>query len=71
LPALCIVSQVEIVEGLGAEAESRLVPGLRIAIEHAAGEKCARCWNYRTSVGSEPAHPSICAPCVAAISHAA
>jgi isoleucyl-tRNA synthetase len=70
LPALFIVSQVELVDGLGPEAASPLVPSLRIAVEPAAGQKCARCWNYRTSVGSDATHPSICAPCVAALSNA-
>ena len=29
----------------------------------AQGAKCARCWKYR-ELGSDPAHPSICADCV-------
>ncbi len=67
LPTLLIVSQVERTDDLGAEAESPIVPGLRIAVERAAGQKCARCWNYRTSVGTAPRHPTICAPCVSAL----
>ena len=51
------------------DAESPIVPGLRIAIERAAGQKCARCWNYRTSVGTDARHPTICAPCVSALAH--
>jgi isoleucyl-tRNA synthetase len=27
--------------------------------------KCQRCWHYRADVGSDPAHPAICARCVA------
>ncbi len=27
-------------------------------------EKCVRCWHYREDVGSNPAHPDICARCV-------
>jgi isoleucyl-tRNA synthetase len=26
--------------------------------------KCIRCWHYRTDVGSNPAHPDLCARCV-------
>ena len=69
LPTLLIVSQVERADDLGAAAESPVVPGLRIAVERAAGQKCARCWNYRTSVGTDDRHPTICAPCVSALVH--
>jgi isoleucyl-tRNA synthetase len=67
LPTLFIVSQVERSVALGAEAQSALLPGLRIAVTRAKGEKCARCWNYRTSVGSDATHPALCAPCVGAL----
>ena len=69
LATLFIVSQVEFAADLSSERESSIVPGLRVAIDRAAGQKCARCWNYRTSVGSVPEHPSICAPCVSALTH--
>jgi isoleucyl-tRNA synthetase len=69
LATLFIVSAVEFSERLGADAESAIVPGLRVSIEHAGGEKCARCWNYRTTVGADPRYPSICAPCAEALSH--
>jgi isoleucyl-tRNA synthetase len=68
LPTFFIVSQVERSELDPAEA-SPLVPGLRVAVERASGDKCARCWNYRTSVGSDAIHPTLCAPCVAALGH--
>jgi isoleucyl-tRNA synthetase len=32
----------------------------------AEGAKCARCWKYR-ELGTDPAHPSICAECVAVV----
>jgi isoleucyl-tRNA synthetase len=69
LPTLCIVSQVERGE-LAASDESPLVAGLRVAVTRAAGDKCARCWNYRTSVGADVSHPTLCSPCVAALAHA-
>ena len=70
LPALFIVSQVELDASLGAETESAVLPGLRIVVERAAGQKCARCWNYRTSVGESAGHPLICAPCAGVLSDA-
>jgi isoleucyl-tRNA synthetase len=71
LPTLFIVSQVEARDDLPDGAESAVLPGLRISIERADGEKCGRCWNFRTSVGSEASHPTLCGPCVEALSHAA
>jgi isoleucyl-tRNA synthetase len=50
------VSQLEIQAGNGGEVQ--------IAVSKAAGQKCERCWHWETDVGSNPAHPSICARCV-------
>ena len=36
---------------------------VRATVSEAA--KCERCWHYRDDVGIEPAHPTICARCVA------
>ncbi|HXC99359.1 MAG TPA: isoleucine--tRNA ligase [Verrucomicrobiae bacterium] len=33
----------------------------------ADGQKCERCWHWETDVGSDPAHPTICARCVKAV----
>src|SRR6185295_17383513 len=66
LPEVFIVSQVELAElGAfdGAGAEATALPGLAIAAERAAGEKCARCWTYRLDVGSDPRFPTLCARC--------
>jgi isoleucyl-tRNA synthetase len=41
---------------------------VRADVEPAAGEKCARCWRVLAEVGSEPAHPTLCLRCVAAVS---
>jgi isoleucyl-tRNA synthetase len=43
----------------GAEASARVLK--------ADGQKCERCWHWETDVGSDPAHPTICARCVAAV----
>jgi isoleucyl-tRNA synthetase len=55
LADLFIVSQV----ALDAGGE-----GLGVAVAHADGTKCERCWKYTTDVGSRPdIHPGICAEC--------
>jgi isoleucyl-tRNA synthetase len=66
LRQLCIVSEVTLEAGLkGANAfESQEIPGLRIEVEKARGDKCSRCWVYCPSVGSNPSHPSVCSRCV-------
>ncbi|HLG22599.1 MAG TPA: isoleucine--tRNA ligase [Candidatus Manganitrophaceae bacterium] len=66
LPALFIVSQVDLLpwekkpEGLPA------VQGERLAIQvlPARGEKCERCWIYRESVGADARYPTLCDRCV-------
>lgn len=45
-------------------AEGKEIPGLRVLVERAQGEKCARCWVYSRSVGENREHPGICARCV-------
>jgi isoleucyl-tRNA synthetase len=61
LPGLFIVSQVELKEvPHSSDVEVKVVP--------AEGAKCARCWNYRSDVGSSTAHPTICGRCCEAVS---
>jgi isoleucyl-tRNA synthetase len=66
LPALFIVSQVELAggNGTGRAAEPG---GLQIQIERAQGAKCARCWNYSTHVGESADYPTVCERCLAAL----
>ncbi len=40
---------------------------LRAEIAKADGTKCERCWHYESDVGSDTAHPTICARCVEAV----
>jgi isoleucyl-tRNA synthetase len=63
LATLFIVSQVELGENLGEAVAGEEVPGLKIRIEKALGEKCERCWTYATSVGESSEHPTICHRC--------
>ena len=68
LPALFIVSQVEIANGpLDGGISAADVEGLSIRIERADGKKCERCWNYSTHVGESADYPTICERCLAAI----
>ncbi len=59
LPGLFIVSQAEVSKQEG--------EGLQVTIGKARGIKCERCWKYTEDVGSNPALPSVCAACAAAI----
>jgi len=52
------VSQVEITLG-------KDLP--RVEVSKAEGVKCARCWNYSQSVGSNKEHPLICENCLKAM----
>lgn len=65
LPALFIVSQVEIVSGLVVDAkDSEGMPGLTILIKRADGKKCERCWNYSVHVGDSTVFPTVCERCL-------
>ncbi len=66
---LSIVSHIELSdeppEQVNFTYKSTEVAGLIIGVVKAPGEKCERCWTYRTSVGANPHHPTICDRCVA------
>lgn len=65
LADLMIVSHVELVKGEGGAASA--VEGLGVATAHATGDKCERCWKYSASIGSHPAHPTLCARCASVV----
>jgi isoleucyl-tRNA synthetase len=65
LPALFIVSQVEVLPLDGAEPDN--LTGLQVEVLRAEGKKCERCWNYSTHVGENPRYPTICERCTAAL----
>jgi isoleucyl-tRNA synthetase len=67
LPALFIVSQVEIVDGPLAGAARSGIEGLHIKAERALGVKCERCWNYSTHVGESAKYPTVCERCAPAL----
>jgi len=67
LPMLLIVSQVELSSQPAPELPSFGLPGIRLAIRHALGEKCERCWNYSPRVGENEQYPTVCERCLAAL----
>ena len=67
LPMVFIASQVELQKG-GEAAFTGEVAGLGVTVMPAEGEKCERCWAYRSDIGADPAHPTLCARCAKAIS---
>ncbi|HXW69170.1 MAG TPA: isoleucine--tRNA ligase [Dissulfurispiraceae bacterium] len=70
LPSLFIVSDVAILRPelrTPDTYESTEISGLFIRVERATGRKCARCWNWRPTVGKFEEHPLICEQCFNAI----
>ena len=65
LRTVFIVSEASLVHGeKPVEAfESPEIEGLSILVEHAAAEKCERCWIHDPSVGNSSEHPTICTRC--------
>lgn len=64
LKSVFIVSAVTVTEGSGGETGAC---GIGIAVAHAEGEKCERCWSYCNSVGTDSRHPTLCSRCAAVI----
>ncbi|NIV36476.1 MAG: hypothetical protein GWN58_45685, partial [Anaerolineae bacterium] len=60
---LFIVSQANLGESGEGEFESTEVEGLSVSVERAEGDKCQRCWNFSTSVGTIGEAPGICSRC--------
>ena len=67
LPALFIVSQVELASGNGNGTPLSGIEGLQVRAERAHGKKCQRCWNYSIHVGENADYPTFCERCVAAL----
>jgi len=66
LPALFIVSQVEVLPFAGPIESDHREPS-QIEILRADGAKCERCWNYSTHVGENRRYPAVCERCTAAL----
>ena len=67
---LFLASQVEVLDSPDAiqKVEYKLESDkLSVGVVKADGEKCDRCWNYSTYVGTIPEHPLLCDRCVPAL----
>ncbi|HJZ12212.1 MAG TPA: zinc finger domain-containing protein, partial [Acidobacteriota bacterium] len=53
LPDLFIVSSVQLREGSETKFEVR----------KAQGQKCQRCWQIKSDIGSNPSYPMVCRRC--------
>ena len=62
LLTLTMVSQLDIQPGPLAGLESQELPGLTIAVQKAAGDKCQRCWFYLPSVGEDETSAALVFP---------
>ena len=58
-----ITSAVHIVEAPAASEYQVEFEFGTVAVAQAEGTKCARCWNFCTSVGSIDGHPELCSRC--------
>jgi isoleucyl-tRNA synthetase len=67
LPALFIVSQVELMSAGSGDYKAESVPSFEVTVHRADGKKCERCWNYSTHVGENSRYPTICERCSEAI----
>ena len=66
---LFIVSDVEVSSDpdLFALAAGTPIPGVRVLVSEAKGEKCARCWKHHPLVGANADHPDLCPRCAAVV----
>lgn len=65
-PMLLIVSQVDVVsdsEAMVGAVESEELPGFKIRVSPAVGEKCERCWNYSEATTHDAEDHAVCPRC--------
>ena len=71
LPAIFIVSQVELFEGTDVAPPLNFtgdnVEDVQVVVKKAAGAKCERCWTYSPEVGGNEDHPTLCNRCAAVV----
>ncbi|QDX28883.1 isoleucine--tRNA ligase [Dickeya poaceiphila] len=56
-------ARLERYENAPVDAQQSELPGLKVVLSKADGEKCPRCWHYETDIGSDAAHPDVCGRC--------
>ncbi|KAA0892173.1 isoleucine--tRNA ligase [Oryzomonas rubra] len=68
LAAIFIVSKVALVDTMAGDSyAAETLPGLRVQVSAAPGEKCDRCWCYSEELGQDTSHPTICPKCTKAV----
>jgi len=67
LPALFIVSQVQVLDSAPISLPGGESSDLGILIDKADGQKCERCWNYSSHIGENPRYPTVCERCTEAL----
>lgn len=65
LKSLFIVSKVTVLND--GEGQYKGESGVTLTVGRASGEKCARCWTYSDTVGSDKDHPTLCARCASIV----
>ncbi|HEX2926246.1 MAG TPA: isoleucine--tRNA ligase [Ruminiclostridium sp.] len=66
LVTIFIVSAVEIKNTAEAPENAQKgeeMPGIKVFVEQAPGDKCERCWMYSEYVGKDDKHPTLCKRC--------
>ncbi|MFZ7266445.1 isoleucine--tRNA ligase [Avibacterium avium] len=59
-----ITSKAQVKPLAEADVEAGEVEGFKVKVVRSANEKCPRCWHYSDTIGTNPAHPTLCSRCV-------
>ena len=57
------LAEAFVVSGVDVQGDGGGPGPIQARVERAPGKKCARCWKHLSSVGSQAAHPELCARC--------
>ncbi len=66
LVTIFIVSDVDIknlADALATAQKGEEMPGIKVSVEQAPGDKCERCWMFSEFVGKDEKHPTLCKRC--------
>ena len=66
---ILIVSTAVLVDSLDEDTayQGKEIEGLAIRVKKSSGKKCERCWRFDATIGNEPAFPTACERCAAAL----
>lgn len=59
-----ITSKAQVKPLSEADVDAGEVEGFKVKVVRSANEKCPRCWHYSDTIGTNPAHPTLCSRCV-------